>query len=423
MRGWLARGALLAGSFLAVMLLVEVSLRVAGFVLTERQRSENARTLAEGEELVILCVGESTTALGGDSAYPRLLEDALRARYPDMAIAVINGGRPRVSTDRILADLPGQLDTYRPHIVISMLGINDGVWFAAPAREGMLGWLESLRVVTLVRLGLEHLGLEGPGLSGPAGPDAGATPIWDPTRLEAPEMKAVAALVASGEIDEALERARDRLEAEPADLAWLAVVDALSPRAEGARALRAGLGERLTERLEADPGDMAARAALIFEAISRDDPSGAEALAASAPEPGLPLAARHALADRARLLAERRARERDFGAAAAQLEGALGLLGSAPGAEAASTRDQLAFVYDRMGRADAAASLREATAPRRSAAMLPRTRANYLALRELLAARGIEHVAVQYPLRPVGPLADALRGERDVVLVDRKSVV
>jgi tetratricopeptide (TPR) repeat protein len=100
----------------------------------------------------VLCLGESTTA----QQYPRYLEERLSARAPHLRFSVIDGGLPGTDTSLILAGLDGDLDEYRPDVVVTMLGINDEGW-SVPARDGS-SWervrkgLRDLRVVKLARL-------------------------------------------------------------------------------------------------------------------------------------------------------------------------------------------------------------------------------------------------------------------------------
>lgn len=81
----------------------------------------------------ILCIGESTTAdlFSDDSnrAWPRQLGFKLNEIYKDRKVkfVVINEAVPAVSTEYLLNHLPAQISKHEPDIVISMMGINDGL--------------------------------------------------------------------------------------------------------------------------------------------------------------------------------------------------------------------------------------------------------------------------------------------------------
>ena len=415
--GDLARRLLLASaSLLLVLALVEVGLRAAGFVVGELQRAENMASLRAGAELVVLCIGESTTALGGANAYPRQLEEELRRRRPNLALSVVNGGTPRVATDRLLRDLPEQIARYQPHVVVTMMGINDDKWYA----DGGFGtgWLEGLRVATLIGLGLEHLRarLLGPGDA----PSPEAAPPWDPIRLESDAMQAVSGLIAAGEADAALEAVRAALERDAADLAHTALLDALVGRvpAREIEAVRAAAAATLRARLAADGDDGDARVALAYAHVMAGEPESARALLEAGP--AVPDGAQAMLLGRLAVMAERASRARRWDDAVRALQAGRGIAETA-GSPSLGLDAQLAHVYERTGRDEEARTLREGIRAAHERSAPARTRSNYRALRDELARRGIEHVAVQYPMRPVGPLRAMLGGGPDVVVVDNEA--
>ena len=106
---------------------VEVGLRVAGTCFLARQ-SQRQRSTGEGPEVIILCLGESTTAetIHGDS-YPRQLQEILAERKPSIAFKVVNLGVPGTTTGRIVSQLDAALAEHHPDIVITMMGANDGM--------------------------------------------------------------------------------------------------------------------------------------------------------------------------------------------------------------------------------------------------------------------------------------------------------
>jgi len=117
-------GLVFFGVVLTVILL-EIGMRMAGFALTTLQDYRNRRALTNKDSFRILCLGESTTYLGGKYSYPCQLENILNARISDRQFDVINLGRCGITTSAILDQLPGDLSTFQPDMVVAMLGIND----------------------------------------------------------------------------------------------------------------------------------------------------------------------------------------------------------------------------------------------------------------------------------------------------------
>lgn len=106
-------------------LVLEGGLRLGGWVFILLQEKGNRPNVAVGEEYRILCLGESTTALGGEQAYPRQLERILNSRQSLIQFKVFNKGVPATTTDQIVAKVESYLDHYHPQLVVVMMGIND----------------------------------------------------------------------------------------------------------------------------------------------------------------------------------------------------------------------------------------------------------------------------------------------------------
>src|SRR5712691_1423595 len=140
----------LFGLCLALALL-EGGLRVAGWLFLRLQEQRNQASLADGRPYRVLCLGESTTALGGEDAYPRQLERILNQQAGRQLVSVLNRGVPAINTDYILAGVPAFLAQYQPDIVVAMMGINDPRGRAG-AEDGLL-WhtLVSLRISKVAR--------------------------------------------------------------------------------------------------------------------------------------------------------------------------------------------------------------------------------------------------------------------------------
>jgi len=114
---------MILGIFLTLVLL-EVGLRVGGGIFTARQSQRN-KVLLQEDGFRILCIGESTTALGGTNSYPSQLEAILKERNPGKSIKVINAGQVSKGSWHLFDDLENNLKEYQPHLVIAMIGIND----------------------------------------------------------------------------------------------------------------------------------------------------------------------------------------------------------------------------------------------------------------------------------------------------------
>ena len=75
---WEQRVSLVALGLTSALVLLELGLRLGAAVYIWNQGRENRRA-QHGSDVTILCIGESTTALGGDDAYPAQLQRLLNA--------------------------------------------------------------------------------------------------------------------------------------------------------------------------------------------------------------------------------------------------------------------------------------------------------------------------------------------------------
>ena len=79
---------------LVSLILIEVLLQLGGFLYLATQEYKNRETLSNRDTYRILCLGESTTAMGGEHSYPKLLENILNANSNERQFSVINKGAP-----------------------------------------------------------------------------------------------------------------------------------------------------------------------------------------------------------------------------------------------------------------------------------------------------------------------------------------
>ena len=115
------------GYLVFLVVLLEATLRLGGFLLLlPRYLTQNGAP-ESGTEFRILAIGESTTyGLGVDpeNAYPKQLERLLRTRK-GLEVTVVNTGVPAQTSTSILRNIRYQLEKHRPHLVISLFGTND----------------------------------------------------------------------------------------------------------------------------------------------------------------------------------------------------------------------------------------------------------------------------------------------------------
>jgi tetratricopeptide (TPR) repeat protein len=138
----------------AALAAIETGLRCAGGRILRQQEDDNLRFLDE-KAVRILCLGESTTM----RQYPRLLEEILNARGNGKKFAVIDKGIGGTNTGIIVSRLPEWMERYRPHAVVTMMGINDAAWSVplqpeATLPERLVAAISDLRLVKVCRLAL-----------------------------------------------------------------------------------------------------------------------------------------------------------------------------------------------------------------------------------------------------------------------------
>ncbi|MEW5894942.1 MAG: GDSL-type esterase/lipase family protein, partial [Candidatus Omnitrophota bacterium] len=139
---------------LVILILLEIGLRISGWVFLVLQHQNNQFRLKSNGHVVIMCIGESTTALGGDHSYPSQLSEILKQTFPSKDIVVINKGIPGQNSSYILKYMEQWLDEYDPDMVLVMMGINDEVTTLIPFQDdGSLNiFQKTLRQLRLTKL-------------------------------------------------------------------------------------------------------------------------------------------------------------------------------------------------------------------------------------------------------------------------------
>ncbi|MFA5163776.1 MAG: tetratricopeptide repeat protein [Patescibacteria group bacterium] len=110
--------------------ILELGLQLSSFAFLSLRKHKNKtplKSLSNGVSYCILCLGESTTALGEDSSWPTQLEKILNENKNGISYKVINMGRMAVESSAVLSLLKADLDKYNPDMVITMIGVNDWV--------------------------------------------------------------------------------------------------------------------------------------------------------------------------------------------------------------------------------------------------------------------------------------------------------
>ncbi|MEW5895730.1 MAG: tetratricopeptide repeat protein [Candidatus Omnitrophota bacterium] len=139
---------------IVALILIESVLRIGGYFFSLIQSYNNLSRMNEREDIVrILCIGESTTALGGADSYPAQLEKILNSGG-DLRFKVINAGLVSKTSHHLLHFLPQYIERYQPHLIVSMIGIND-----RPDDNFSKGsrFLNSFRTAHLFRLLIQHM--------------------------------------------------------------------------------------------------------------------------------------------------------------------------------------------------------------------------------------------------------------------------
>jgi len=111
---------IILGLFFSIILL-EIIVRLTGFVFLSFQEYKNKKILQEKDTFRILCLGESMTV----NMYPDPLEEILNKKIPEMEFSVIDEGRTGTNSKYIVLVLDEKLDKYKPDMVVVMTGCND----------------------------------------------------------------------------------------------------------------------------------------------------------------------------------------------------------------------------------------------------------------------------------------------------------
>lgn len=150
MKSFFGKFLLVTVSLIAGLVLIEISLSAIGNYRASLQDESNTIHAADANKFRILALGESTTAERWNSkpekAWPGQLEEKLNEKTAGQ-FRVYNKGRAATSSAYILKHLPEWLDTFRPHMVIAMIGVNDS--FSMEYFHSEDHWWSQLHLVKL----------------------------------------------------------------------------------------------------------------------------------------------------------------------------------------------------------------------------------------------------------------------------------
>ena len=447
-RSWLQRLLALLLGLALCLLAFELGLRALGAGFLWLQARQNRSAMASGEAVRVICLGESTTAMGGESSFPSQPVLALNERG-EGRFEVLNLGIPAADTSVILQRLERDLEMYEPQVVVAMMGANDvlapahdplasrravpdlgvpltarrgpAIWFKTWLLVRQLRFLRAQREATLPLLNqAAPTAIHRP----PPGPDSAPRPAC---QVFEPEL--IASLALGEEAMAAFRQAGEHSAQGRCAEAEQALLQALQHDARLGLGYQ-GLGFCHLQVGSAQLADQAFRSALIFKRglrfrrldedsrqllercfQVRDANSDAmEQLSESVvPNPMDPSGS----IDLANML-EAQGRHDELRALFSSWRG------KGPAAELQAAR---AAVYYQIRGEEALAQQQAERAQRiRQQLQHSMTARNYQRVQDMLWVRGVKLVAVQYPNRPVEPLQALIAWRPETVLVDNEEV-
>jgi acyl-CoA thioesterase I len=158
--------ALLCATLVTILLLGAIAPAAAGYPVLRCAAPDGvtrfkvalphtARAIRRGEALVIVAIGSSSTEGVGASdqahTYPALLAEALRRRWPRLAVTVVNKGVRGETAEQMLGRFTRDVLPYRPQLVIWQTGSNQAL-----VSEDVQGYEKTIRQ-GITRLKASHM--------------------------------------------------------------------------------------------------------------------------------------------------------------------------------------------------------------------------------------------------------------------------
>jgi lysophospholipase L1-like esterase len=132
---------------------LELALRVVGYFYASAIENSNRESLSNEQAIRILCIGDSITAMGGNHAWPRLLQPMLEENF-HKPFAVINRAGINSNSNDLVRELDRNMTEIKPQLLCVMMGVNDRglpVYEHNVTPPGRALW-RSLRILEFVRL-------------------------------------------------------------------------------------------------------------------------------------------------------------------------------------------------------------------------------------------------------------------------------
>lgn len=159
---WKEKIALITGGLILGLGLLEGGLQLLAYSMRWKSPIET-KTFQENEYR-ILALGESTTdkyiSDRSDVSWPSQLQRMLSEKFPQVKFRVINKGLAATSSSLILKNVPDYLKTWRPHLVIAMMGINDHAHLEYLHSDGLFSKLIIVKMVRMALQSIKHIPLK-----------------------------------------------------------------------------------------------------------------------------------------------------------------------------------------------------------------------------------------------------------------------
>ncbi len=136
-RFWRAGTWIFLGIF-GAFVFIELSLFVVGSIIVPKNKISSGQELDEDGVIRVVALGESTTAQLNGLAWPEYLELELNRRIGKRVYRVFNYGVAGSNSSAIVARLRTQVLALRPHIVVTMMGVNDSKYLSFPVKKDSL---------------------------------------------------------------------------------------------------------------------------------------------------------------------------------------------------------------------------------------------------------------------------------------------